>query len=90
MALADWAADGKLTVYSPNQNSFAFRIILSDIFGLPYSKIRVAAPAIGGAFGGKLEVTIEPVAAVLSRMRSISRTTINPFLCVILWTIHNK
>ena len=68
VALADWAADGKLTVYSPNQNSFAFRIILSDIFGLPYSKIRVAAPAIGGAFGGKLEATIEPVAAVLSHM----------------------
>lgn len=68
VALADWSPAGKLTVYSPNQNTFAFRIILSDIFGLPYSKIRVAAPAIGGAFGGKLEVTIEPVAAVLSRM----------------------
>lgn len=68
VALAEWSPSGKLSVYSPNQNTFAFRVILSDIFGLPYSKIRVAAPAIGGAFGGKLEVTIEPVAAVLSRM----------------------
>ena len=28
----------------------------------------MVAPAIGGAFGGKLEVTVEPVAAVLSQM----------------------
>lgn len=32
------------------------------------SKVRVISPAIGGAFGGKLEATIEPVAALLSRM----------------------
>lgn len=38
------------------------------IFGLSYNKIRMVAPAIGGAFGGKLEVTVEPAAAVLSRM----------------------
>lgn len=67
VVIADWGADGKLTVYTPCQNCFAFRVILADIFKLPYSKIRVAAPAIGGAFGGKLELTIEPVAAVLSR-----------------------
>lgn len=66
--LADWGPDGKLTVYSANQNCFAFRVILSDIFGLPMNRIRVCAPAIGGAFGGKLEMTIEPVAAVLSKM----------------------
>lgn len=66
--LADWGPDGKLTVYSANQNCFAFRVILSDIFGLPMNQIRVCAPAIGGAFGGKLEMTIEPVAAVLSKL----------------------
>lgn len=68
VAIADWSPQEKLTVYSANQNCFAFRIILSDIFQLPYSKIRVISPAIGGAFGGKLEVTIEPVAAALSRL----------------------
>jgi len=66
-AIADWTPDDMLTVYSPNQNSFAFRVILSDIFGLPYNHIRVVSPGLGGAFGGKLEVTAEPVAAVLSR-----------------------
>lgn len=66
VALADFDAKGKLTVYSPNQNTFAFRVILARIFGLSYNKIRVVSPAIGGAFGGKLEMTIEPVAAALS------------------------
>lgn len=68
VAIADWNARGHLTVYSPNQNSFAFRIILSEIFGISYNRIRVIVPAIGGAFGGKLELTVEPVAAILSKM----------------------
>lgn len=68
IAIADYDPNGKLTVYSPCQNTFAFRVIMSRIFGLSYNKIRMVAPAIGGAFGGKLEVTVEPVAAVLSQM----------------------
>ena len=68
IAIGDYDPRGKLTIYSPCQNTFAFRVILSRIFGLPYNKIRVVSPAIGGAFGGKLEVTVEPVAAVLSQM----------------------
>lgn len=68
VAIADYDASGKLTVISPNQNTFAFRIILSKIFGLPFNKVRVIRPAIGGAFGGKLETVLEPVVAQLSIM----------------------
>lgn len=68
VAIASYDHMGKLTVWSPNQNTFSFRIILSKIFGLPMNKVRVVSPAIGGAFGGKLEATIEPVVAQLARM----------------------
>ena len=68
VAIADWSYNNKLTIYSPCQNTFGFRVILSENFGLPYSKIRMVTPAIGGAFGGKLEMTIEPIVAVLSKM----------------------
>ncbi len=68
VAIADYDASGKLTVISPNQNTFAFRTILSKIFGLPFNKVRVIRPAIGGAFGGKLETVLEPVVAQLSIM----------------------
>ncbi len=66
VALAEYDQNGKLTITSPNQNVFAYRIILSRIFGLPMSRIRVVSPALGGAFGGKLEMTLEPVAALLA------------------------
>jgi CO/xanthine dehydrogenase Mo-binding subunit len=66
--IAHYDYNHNLTVYTPCQNTFAFRIILSQIFEMPLHKIRVVRPAIGGSFGGKLEMTIEPVAAVLSIM----------------------
>ncbi|WKY46873.1 molybdopterin-dependent oxidoreductase [Eubacteriaceae bacterium ES3] len=68
VAIADYRHDNKLTVFTPCQNSFGFRCIFSDLFDLPYNKVRINSPAIGGGFGGKLEVTLEPVAAVLSKM----------------------
>ena len=67
-AVADWHYDNKLTIYGPCQNTFGWRVILGRIFDLPYNKIRLITPAIGGGFGGKLEMTMEPVAALLSKM----------------------
>nr|UWI49473.1 molybdopterin-dependent oxidoreductase [Clostridioides difficile] len=68
VAIADYDYRGKLTVYSPNQNTFGFRIILSKLFELPMNKVRLVSPAIGGAFGGKLELTIEPIVALLAKL----------------------
>lgn len=68
VAIADYDSSGKLTVISPNQNIFAFRSILSKIFELPFNKVRIIRPAIGGGFGGKLETVLEPIVAQLSIM----------------------
>ncbi|CAA7601036.1 Aldehyde oxidase and xanthine dehydrogenase, a/b hammerhead domain protein [Acididesulfobacillus acetoxydans] len=68
--VAQFDPDGKLTVWSTTQNIFAYRVLLAHIFSLPLHKVRVIKPPSGGAFGGKLEMTIEPVAAVLSQMCS--------------------
>jgi CO/xanthine dehydrogenase Mo-binding subunit len=68
VSIANYDHMGKLTVWCPSQNTFSYRIILSKVFELPMSKVRVISPAIGGAFGGKLEATIEPVVALLSKM----------------------
>lgn len=67
-AIAHFDYNNKLTLYSPSQNTFGYRIILSQILDLPLHKIRVIRPAMGGAFGGKLEMSIEPVVAILSKM----------------------
>lgn len=68
VAIAHYDYSDKLTLWAPIQNIFAFRIILSQIMDMPLHKVRVIRPTIGGAFGGKLEMTIEPVVAVLSKM----------------------
>ncbi len=53
----------KVTVYASTQNSFAVRVLISDVFNMPLNKVRVIQPTLGGAFGGKLEVVTELVAA---------------------------
>ena len=67
-AIAHYDYNNKLTIYTPSQNTFGYRILLSQILDIPMNKVRVIRPAIGGAFGGKLELTIEPVVALLSKM----------------------
>ena len=67
-SIALYNINNNLTIYSSCQNVFAFRVILSQILEMPLHKIRMITPAIGGSFGGKLEMTIEPVAAILSKM----------------------
>ncbi|MCD8241979.1 MAG: molybdopterin-dependent oxidoreductase [Lachnospiraceae bacterium] len=64
--IADYSVDGKLTVYTPTQDVFGQRENLRRIFGLSMNRIRVINPAMGGGFGGKIDLIGEPVAALLS------------------------
>ena len=57
---------GKLTIWSNTQIPFHVRSILAEIFGMPQNKIRVIAPFIGGGFGGKDEVILEPICTLLT------------------------
>lgn len=66
--LAKLDSRGKLTIWSSSQNVFAHRLILAQLFDLPLNKVRVIKSALGGAFGGKLELTVEPVAALLAKL----------------------
>jgi CO/xanthine dehydrogenase Mo-binding subunit len=65
-ALAEVDANGKLTVWSSNQSIFRDQANLSESLGLPMSKIRCLSPRVGGAFGGKIEITVQPIAALLA------------------------
>ena len=56
----------KLTVWASCQDPFTLRDHLSGIFRLPLSRVRVIVPWVGGAYGGKLYVKAEPIAAALS------------------------
>jgi xanthine dehydrogenase molybdenum-binding subunit len=66
-AAAHFNADGRLTVWCSTQGAFGVRDQLAEILEIPLSMIRVVPMEIGGGFGGKIEVYLEPVAALLSR-----------------------
>jgi len=56
----------KLMVWASCQDPFTLRDHLAGIFRLPLSRVRVIVPWVGGAYGGKLYVKAEPIAAALS------------------------
>jgi CO/xanthine dehydrogenase Mo-binding subunit len=66
-ALAKWSADGRLTIHSTTQGSFAVRDHVAELLGHPMSKIRVIPTEVGGAFGGKNVSYLDVLAALLAR-----------------------
>ena len=58
--------DGSITVYAATQHGFKDRFQLSRILGIPESMIRVISSPMGGSFGGKDELNIQPYAALLA------------------------
>ena len=64
---AFWSADGRLHIWCETQGSFVVRDSLADLLDMPVSMIRVTPTEIGGGFGGKIPIYVEPVAALLSQ-----------------------
>ena len=59
--------NGKITVYSPCQILYSVRLVVAKVLGLPFNKVRVIKSPMGGSFGGKQEVILEPLCAFLAR-----------------------
>jgi len=66
-ATARWAPDGRLTIWCSSQGHFGIRDNTARILGVPIDRVKVVPMEIGGGFGGKLAVYLEPIAAILSR-----------------------
>jgi CO/xanthine dehydrogenase Mo-binding subunit/Pyruvate/2-oxoacid:ferredoxin oxidoreductase delta subunit len=83
-AIASMDVRGKLTLIAPFQNTFGERIVLSRIWGMPLNKIRVVSPTMGGAFGGKMESSMEliPVALTMLCRRPV-KLTLNRRECMV-------
>jgi CO/xanthine dehydrogenase Mo-binding subunit len=65
--LASVTSDGKADLWCCTQGQFHVRNVCAEIMGMESSQLRVTASEIGGGFGGKTTVFIEPVALALSR-----------------------
>ena len=66
-AAALWNSDGQVTIWTSTQGAFSAREALSRVLDLPVSRIKVVPMEIGGGFGGKINIYLEPLAALLSR-----------------------
>jgi 4-hydroxybenzoyl-CoA reductase subunit alpha len=68
-AVAHWAADGKLTLWSSTQTPHYVHRVLAKVLDTPAAHIRVIATPVGGGFGGKTDpFSHEIVACQLSRL----------------------
>jgi CO/xanthine dehydrogenase Mo-binding subunit len=67
-ATALWNNDGRVHVWCSTQGSFVVRDTTACILDVPVSRVKVTPMEIGGGFGGKIPVYLEPVAALLSKL----------------------
>ncbi|MFP6640068.1 MAG: xanthine dehydrogenase family protein molybdopterin-binding subunit, partial [Myxococcota bacterium] len=65
--LAQAAEDGKITLWVSSQGQFAMRSLTAGVLAIDLSRIRVIPAEIGGGFGGKTTIYLEPVAVALAR-----------------------
>jgi len=68
-AVAHWASDGKLTLWSSTQTPHYVHRVLAKVLDTPAAHIRVIATPVGGGFGGKTDpFSHEIVACQLSKL----------------------
>ena len=66
-AIAVWDANGRVTIHATLGRITLGRADISRTLKLPLNRVRVVATIVGGNFGGKNEITQEPVLALLSK-----------------------
>jgi CO/xanthine dehydrogenase Mo-binding subunit len=59
--------DGQCTIFSSSQGQFMVRAYCAKLLGIDIANIRAIPAEIGGGFGGKTLIYLEPVALALSK-----------------------
>jgi CO/xanthine dehydrogenase Mo-binding subunit len=60
-------ADGLAEIWTATQGHFGVRALTARLLGMGVGQVRVTPSEIGGGFGGKIPVYLEPIAAALSK-----------------------
>jgi nicotinate dehydrogenase large molybdopterin subunit len=66
-AIAEWDPNGRVTIWCTIGRITLARSDLARTLKLPMNRIRMIGTIVGGNFGGKNEITQEPVLALLSK-----------------------
>ncbi len=66
-AICRWQGKDRVEIWASSQAPFVLQQVVADMFDIPHSNVRVHVPYLGGGFGGKSDVTIEPMIAYAAR-----------------------
>lgn len=65
--IAKWGSGDKIKIWTSAQSPFAVRDLFSAAFSIPRQNIEVVVPCVGGGFGGKAGIHLEPLVGLLSK-----------------------
>src|SRR5581483_6717046 len=65
--IAKVEADGQAEIWASSQGHFVVRALTAKLLNMPVGDVRVIPAEIGGGFGGKTVVYLEPVATLLAK-----------------------
>ncbi len=68
VTVADFDFSGKLSVWTGTQGFSLVQKLLAKMFRISLSKVKVFPTEVGGAFGGKIFLLLEPIAVLLSKV----------------------
>jgi len=67
IAIGKWDIGDRITIHTSAQSPFTVRNLFAHAFKIPHSNIRVFIPYVGGGFGGKAGIHLEPLCCCLSK-----------------------
>lgn len=73
VAVAKWDPSGQVTIWSSTQHPYTVRREVARFLNLPINRVRVIVTSVGGGFGGKVLVKVEPLCLVLAMKVKNSR-----------------
>lgn len=67
VSTALWDKNGRIYLWTSTQGHFQARDVTAMTLGIPPSQVKITPSEIGGGFGGKLAIYLEPIVALLSK-----------------------
>ncbi len=68
IAVGKWDTGDRITIHTSAQSPFTVRNLFAHSFKIPHCNIRVITPYLGGGFGGKAGIHLEPLCCCLSKL----------------------
>ncbi len=65
--IAQFEKEGTLHLWTSNQSPYVLQRALAALFNMPWNKVRITIPTLGGGFGSKIYPSLEPIIVALAQ-----------------------